>query len=62
MAKATAVVASSAHAQAALDDGRIPPDQAAETERRRRMLVDRLRRGQVAGMFDPVLTLAPRGP
>lgn len=48
--------------QAALDDGRIPPDQAAETERRRQMLVDRLRRGQVAGMFDPVLTLAPRGP
>lgn len=48
--------------QAALDDGRIPPDQAAETERRRRMLVDRLRRGQVAGTFDPVLTLAPRGP
>jgi hypothetical protein len=42
--------------QAALDDGRIPPDQAAETERRRRMLVDRLRRGQVAGMFDPVRT------
>ena len=46
--------------QAALDDGRIPPPQAAETERRRRLLVDRLRRGQVAGMFDPVLT--PPGP